>query len=66
MSALSILICFGIPLAVFGGVLVHERWTAFCERIDQALGYGTDGDWPALPDDLKTSFHSQPITDERR
>jgi hypothetical protein len=49
--------CFGIPLTVFAGALLFDRFESFvaAQLADEPRGYGADGDFPAIPSELKVS-----------
>lgn len=55
---------FIVGLAVYGGFRLLTDIESFVagQLAEDALGDGANGDWPAVPDDLK-AFHSATITE---
>lgn len=52
-----ITVCFGIPLTVFAGALLFDRFESFvaAKLRDESRSHGADGDWPAIPSEMNVS-----------
>jgi hypothetical protein len=62
-----ITVCFGIPLTVFAGALLFERFESFvaAKLAEESRSHGADGDVPMIPGELKVS-HCGTNTTRRR